>query len=216
MKGSCSQISVVLTALALVLAFFPVETHGQTAAPPAVAQQTAGPVLVARIANNLNSKNAKVGDVLTAKTLKPLKLSDGTDLPKGSKLVAKVTAVQSKQAGNGTSMLTFRFDQAEVKGGSPLSIQGVFVPLGPRLGPKMVFGQNWVLGGGGVGSTVGLDPNAGLGKAAARDEDDIPLGSTLEAVGLGRHLDADWTTALQGIRRDIQLDGDVLIKVEFK
>jgi hypothetical protein len=67
-----------------------------------------------------------------------------------------------------------------------------------------------------VGSTVGLDPNAGLGKAAARDEDDIPLGSTLEAVGLGRHLDADWTTALQGIRRDIQLDGDVLIKVEFK
>jgi hypothetical protein len=113
-------------------------------------------------------------------------------------------------------MLTFRFDQAEVKGGSPLSIHGLVVAIGPSLGPQNGLGANSVMGRGGVGSTVGLDPNAGLGKAAARDEDDIPLGSTLEAVGLGRHLDADWTTALQGIRRDIQLDGDVLIKVEFK
>jgi hypothetical protein len=49
-----------------------------------------------------------------------------------------------------------------------------------------------------------------------KDEDNIPLGSTMPGVSLGRHLDADWTTILQGVKEDIDLDSDVLIKVQLK
>jgi hypothetical protein len=214
-----------MLAFAAIFVFSSTVIQAQTAAPApaaAVAQpgtpaQPLGPVLTAKIAASLSSKNAKVGDTLTAKTLKTWKLTDGTELPKGSKLVAKVTSVKSKKDGNGNSILTFRFDQAEVKGGAAVPIHGFVVAIGPSLSPKDAgFGPASVMGRGGQGSTPGLDPNAGLGKAGARDEDNIALGSTMPGVALGRHLDADWTTALQGVRQDIDLDSDVIIKVQLK
>jgi hypothetical protein len=210
------EVPVILAIAALLIAISPTVSHGQTAAPAATPAPADVPVLVAKISSNLNTKNAKVGDVLTAKTLKPWKLADGTELPKGSKLVAKVTSVQSKKAGDGDSMLTFRFDEIDVKGGATVPIHGMVVAIGPGLGPKDSIGANSVMGRGGVGSTPGLDPSAGLGKAGARDEDDIPLGSTLDGVALGRHMDADWTTALKGIHTDVGLGSDVLIKVELR
>jgi hypothetical protein len=212
------ELPMILAITALLFVFFQMPGQAQSAAPQqaAVPTQPAGPVLVAKITGNLTTKNAKAGDVLIAKTLKPWRMQDGTELPKGSKLIAKVTSVKSKQAGNGNSMLIFRFDQVEVKGGGVVPVRGLVVAIGPGLGPKDGVGANSVLGRGGVGSTPGLDPQAGLGKNGAKDEDDIALGSTLDGIALGRHMDADWTTALQGVHRDIQLDSDVLIKIEFK
>lgn len=214
-----------MLAIVVILVFFSTVCRAQNAAPAPTAvpapsaapAQPAAPVLVAKVANNLSTKNAKVGDTLTAKTLKAWKLSDGTDLPKGSKLVAKVTSVKSKKDGSGTSILTFRFDQAEIKGGAAVPIHGFVVAIGPSLSPKDAgFGPASVMGRGGQGSTPGLDPSAGLGKPGARDEDDIALGSTMPGVALGRHLDADWTTALEGVKQDIDLDSDVIIKVQLK
>jgi hypothetical protein len=209
---------------ALLAIFIPAAGHAQ--APASVP----APVLVAKIATNLSTKNAKPGDVITAKTLKSAKLTDGTEIPKGSKLTGKVTTVQSKKAGNGTSMLSFRIDQVEPKGGAAIPIKGLVVAIGPSLAPKDLFGANSVMarntnpqpgtgvtsGSQGTGSSNGLDPNLGLGNAGAKDEDDIPLGSRLEGVSLGRHMDADWTTALEGIHTDIDLDSEVLIKVQLK
>jgi hypothetical protein len=88
------------------------------------------------------------------------------------------------------------------------------VAIGPSLAPKS--GYDSVLGRGGVGSSTGLDPSIGGGKQGAKDEDDIAMGSTMPGVALGRHTDADWTTALRGIHTDIDLDSDVVIKVQLK
>lgn len=217
------QIPAILAVAALLVVFFP--THGPAQAAPAAA-----PVLVAKIAANLSTRNAKVGDTVVAKTLKPAKLTDGTEIPKGSKLTGKVATVQSKKAGNGTSMLTFRIDQVEPKGGAAIPIHGLVVAIGPSLAPKDLFGANSVMArntnpqggtgpgaaGQGTGSSNGVDPNLGLGTAGAKDEDDIPLGSRLEGVSLGRHTDADWTTVLEGVHTDIDFDSDVLIKVQLK
>jgi hypothetical protein len=181
-----------------------------------MADEAAEPVLVAKIAANLSTRNAKPGDAVMAKTLKAAKLSDGTEVPKGSKLVGKVAVVRSKQAGNGKSLLTFRFDQLEPKGGSPIAIKGLVIEIGPALAPKDLFGANSVMARSGTGSSNGLDPNAGLGSAGAKDETNIPLGSTMQSVALGRHMDADWTTALEGFKTEIDLDSDVLIKVQLK
>jgi hypothetical protein len=206
--------AITLAAIAAVV-FSPMLARAQNAAPAAA--QPAGPVLEAKFAASLSSKNAKVGETLTAKTLKAWKLADGSELPKGTKLVAKVTSVKSKKEGNGDSILTFRFDTALLKGGSTIPIHGFVIAIGPSLSPKDAgFGPASVMGRGGQGSTPGLDPNTGLGKPGARDEDDIALGSTLPGVALGRHLDADWTTALEGVKQDIDLDSDVIIKVQLK
>jgi hypothetical protein len=208
----------------------PALTHAQAAAPAPAATTTPGPILVAKIAANLSSKNAKVGDSVAAKTLKGYKLPDGTDIPKGSKITGKLESVESKKAGNGDSMMTFRLEQIEVKGGAVVPIHGLVVAIGPSLAPHVGLGGNSVLsrntntqsGTGvtaasqGTGSSTGMDPNLGLGSSGAKDENDIPLGSTLDGVALGKHLDADWTTALKGLHSEINLDSDVLIKVQLK
>jgi hypothetical protein len=218
MNRWCKKLFFVFAVSAFLIAFIPTVGWAQGAAPaPAAIPAPATPLLVAKIAASLSTRNAKVGDSIIAKTLKPWKLADGTDLPKGSKLVGKVSAAQSKKAGNGNSTLAFRFDEAEVKAGAAVPIRGFVVAIGPSLSPKDIgFGPGSAMNRGGQGSTPGIDPNTGLGKTGAKDEDDIPLGSTLQDVALGRHMDADWTTALKGIKTDIDLDSDVVIKVQLK
>jgi hypothetical protein len=185
-------------------------------------------VIVAKFDRTLDTKNAKEGDPISVKTLKAVKLADGTTLPKGSKLTAKVITVQSKKVGNGNSMLTFRFDDAQANGGSALQLHGQVVAIGPSLAPGDDLGPHSVMSrsssvssdptnaGKGFGSTNGIDPGTGMGKAGAKDEDNIAMGSTLEGVALGVHKDADWTTALQGVKRDIHLDSDIIVKVQVK
>jgi hypothetical protein len=213
------NLSFFSAVAALALAASPVPGLPQAAAPAAANT----PVIVAKFTKLVSTKNLKTGDVIDAKTLKPVKLTDGTEIPKGSTLIAKVSVVKSKAENNGNSVLAFRIDNAELKGGQLVPIHGMVVAIGPSLAPKSGLGAGSVMGRGGYGSGDpsgggggGLDPNAGLGKAGAMDETNIPIGSTLEGVALGTHKDADWTTPLEGFKRDIQLDDDVLIKVQLK
>ncbi|MGD0629186.1 MAG: hypothetical protein ABR987_07530 [Terracidiphilus sp.] len=200
----------------LALTVFSTFGKSQPPAPAATAQVPAGPVLVAKIAENLSSKNAKAGDLVTAKLVKPAKLPDGTEVPKGSMLIGKVAGSRSKKEGDGKSLLIFRFDQVEPKGGAPIPIQCLVTAIGPNLGPKSSIGYNSVMGRGGAGSTVGLDPTTGADKVGARDEDDIPRGSTLPGVALGRLTNPEWTSALRGVHTEIDLDPDVVIKVQLR
>jgi hypothetical protein len=218
--------AVLLQALAVLFA----AGHAHSQAPAAVPAQANAVVMVAKIDGKLNTKSAKAGDTLSAKILRSWKLTDGTEIPKGSKITGKVTLVKSKKDGNGTSMLSFRLDQIEIKSGAPVPVHGMVVAIGPSLAPKDGLGANSVLGRNtnpqtgtgvtagsqGTGSSNGIDPSVGLGGAGVKDEDNIPLGSTMPGVSLGRHLDADWTTELQGIKVDIDLDSEVLIKVQLK
>jgi hypothetical protein len=214
-----SEAHVILAIIALVLAFFSTIASAQAAVPtpaPTLSDNPAAPLLVAKITSNLSTRNAKAGDIVTAKTVRAGKLLDGTELPKGSKLLGKVASIQSKKDGNGNSLLIFRFDSVEPKGGAPVSIHGLVVAIGPELSPKDLFGANSVLNRDGGGSSNGLDPNLAFGTAGAKDEDNIRMGSSLQSVALGRHMDADWTTALRGVHTDIDLDSDVVIKVQLK
>jgi hypothetical protein len=208
-----------MLAIAALSVFIPTLASAQNAVAPQPAASPAAnaPVLIAKIAGTFSTKKAKVGDTLTAKTVQGTKLPDGSDVPKGSKLIAKVTLATSKKDGSGTSILSFRFDQVELKGGATAPIHGFVTAIGPAL-PNGTggLGQGSVMSRNGQGSSLGIDPNTGLAKAAAKDENDIAPGSTMEGVALGRHLDADWTTALRGVNKDIDLDSDIVIKVQLK
>jgi hypothetical protein len=202
----------------------------QSAAPAPAPAAAPAPVVVMKIAANLSTKNAKAGDAISGKTVRSYKLQDGTEIPKGSKIVGKVDTVQSKKAGNGDSMMSFRLDEIDVKGGAAIPIHGAVVAIGPSMAPKVGLGGNSVMSrnvnpqsgtgvtaaGQGTGSSSGMDPGIGLGSQGAKDEDDIAMGSTMPGVALGRHLDTDWTTVLKGFHTDIDLDSDVVMKVQLK
>ena len=220
--------SIAILALATLLPVFN-QAWGQ-AAPAAPPAQPSGLVMVAKIDGKLSTRNAKVGDTISAKSLKSWKLTDGTEIPKGSKIVGKVAAIKSKKDGGGTSMMSFQLNEIDVKGSAVVPVHGVVVAIGPSLAPKDGLGPNSILarntnpqaGTGvtaasqGTGSSNGLDPSLGSGGPNVRDENDIPLGSTMPGVSLGSHMDADGTTTLQGAKTDVDLDQDVLIKVQLK
>jgi hypothetical protein len=185
--------------------------QGQTPPPaqPSPLAQISAPMIVAKLEGNLNTKNAKVGDPVTAKTIKDLKLKD-LDIPKGSKLIGSVASVESAKAGNGTSALAIKFDQVQLKSGSVLRTQGQIVGIA-AVQESGGLGYESVLGRGGVGSTPGLDPTTGA--SANRDTDDIPLGSSVQGIAIALHLDANGATELRGAHRDIKFDSNILIKV---
>jgi hypothetical protein len=224
------NVASILAVVAMLPCF------NQAFSQAAAGEQPAGLVMVAKIDGKLSTKNAKVGDAISAKILKSWKLTDGTDIPKGSKISGKVASIKSKKEGGGNSMLSFRLDEIDVKGSAPVPIHGVVVAIGPSLAPKDDLGAGSELGrnpspqggAGGMapmpatrspksaGSSNGVDPNAGLGGPNVGDEDNIPLGSTMPGVSLDRHVDADGATTLQGVHVDIDLDSAVLIKVQLR
>jgi hypothetical protein len=204
MKRTFGDASFLLATAIFVLSASCTLAHAQTAAP----------VLVGKITGNVNTHTAKFGDSVIAKTVKPGKLKDGTDVPKGSKLIGSITGVVAKQ-GDKNSAIAIKFTDVQLKSGTIVPIQGLIVAIGPDPSSKGEgLGSNSVLGRGGVGSTPGLDPNVGLGHAG--DNDEIPKGSTLEGVSLGLHLDSAMATEMIGYRRDIKLDSDVMIKLELE
>jgi len=219
MRFNFRNLPFISAVAALVIAASPLLGSTQPAAPAAVDTPSVAsnaPVIVAKFTKLVSTKNLKAGDVIDAKTLKPVKLTDGTDIPKGSTLIAKVSVVKTRAEYNGNSVLLFRIDNVELKGGQLVPIHGMVIAIGPSLAPKTSLGASSIMGRGGVGSDPSLDPSTGMGKAGAMDETNIPIGSTLEGVGLGVHKDADWTTPLEGFKREIQLDSDILIKVQLK
>jgi len=202
------RMPLILFSIAILLVVCRGSGQAQDAAP-AAAPQAKAPTLVAKFSSMLNTKSAKAGDPITAKTVQDLKLND-LDIPKGSKLVGTVATVQSKQAGNGNSTLAIKFDHVELKGGSILRIAGLITAIG-QIKDSDGLGANSVLSRGGAGSTPGTDASMEVGHAVNRD--DIPPGSSMEDVALGIRLNSEGASELHGVHRDIRLDSDVMIKV---
>lgn len=218
MNNASIRMKAIFAIVTLLLAVSSALAAAQSATPAQPAPATATPaplgppVLVAKIAGTLSSKTAKVGDPITAKTISTLKLKDGVEIPRGSRIIGSVAEVKSAQDGGGTSSLAIKIDQVEMKEGKFMRIAGLITAIGP-VPDTVGLGYGSVLGRGGVGSTVGLDPSVGADAAVNRGDPDIPRGSTLEGIKLNNHLNADRATELRGVKRDIKLDSTVMIKV---
>jgi hypothetical protein len=86
------------------------------------------------LVSKLDSKKAKVGDSVVVKTDEKLTAADGTEIPKGSKLIGHVALVHphSKDAQN--SQLALLFDQAELKNGQSMPIKSTIEAVSPAEG----------------------------------------------------------------------------------
>ena len=82
-----------------------------------------GTSILAELNSGLDSKKAKTGDTISAKTLDAVKSADSrTILPKGTKLVGHLTQASARSKGDGESLLGIAFDKAILKDGSEMAL----------------------------------------------------------------------------------------------
>jgi hypothetical protein len=89
--------------------------------------------------SRLDSKTAKTGDNVVVRTKSTVKTADGTEIPKGSKLMGHVIAVQPSTAG-ATSQMALQFDHVELKGGQSMAIRSQIQSISPAGGAETASG----------------------------------------------------------------------------
>jgi hypothetical protein len=173
----------------------PTIVAASVAAAPAFALQmnngaypTATSSVSAEITSKLDTKNATVGEAVTAKTISATQLANGTSLPRGAVLDGKVTAVQSKSSGGGNASVTISFDQVmPSKKAPPISIHGILVGVAPKPyladnGPSTASlptgsTKNQAMTAGETGQGIDNSPSAGETVAAGSSMKNVTLES---------------------------------------
>lgn len=211
--GNRSIRALVLSAAVALFAMscsLPIHAQFEPAHPGPPTPKYAGPVLVTLFQGKLDTDNAKVGDQVTLKVKKTLKMKD-LKVPSGSQLIGKIVSVQSKKDGDGNSSLGLQFEKIVMKDKKEMPIRGLIVAIG-KVSLGGGNGYMDVLGRGGAGSTPGLDPSLSAGHGPV---DDVPPGSSLPGVALAEGLDKEQATQMRGIKTDIKLDPTTMVKVEL-
>jgi co-chaperonin GroES (HSP10) len=152
------------------------------------------------LVGKLDSKSAKVGERVVVKTNEKVRTASGIVIPKGSRLIGRVTEVQAHGSGHADSSMGLEFDQAELKNGQDIAIHSVIesvappanavasmsnddsldAPMAPMGGGGRMVGGGGVRGGGLVGGTLN-----GATSATGRVGSDFgsTAGGTLQTTG---------------------------------
>jgi hypothetical protein len=80
----------------------------------------------------IHVNRAKVGDTVTAHVTVPTKLRDGTELPKGSKLVGHITEFKVKADKEGPSKLGLLFTNVVMKNSKEIPVRMALVAVAPH------------------------------------------------------------------------------------
>lgn len=124
--------------IAIVAVFLSVSAFAQAAAAPGQTAATAPPAspeIHAVLEKMIHPKKVNVGDAVVARMTEPTKLKDGTELPKGTHLIGKVTEVKMKADKEGPSKLGVLFDKAQLKDGKEMPLTMALVSVAPRYEP---------------------------------------------------------------------------------
>jgi len=92
------------------------------------------------LVSKLDSKTAKTGDSVVVQTKASVKTADGTEIPKGSKLVGHVLGAKASEAGE-NSQVALQFDHFELKGGQNLPVHSQIQSIAPAGGAAMTSGS---------------------------------------------------------------------------
>jgi hypothetical protein len=91
------------------------------------------------LVSKLDSKTAKTGDSVVIQTKASVKTADGTEIPKGSKLMGHVIGVQPSGVGT-NSQVALQFDHFELKGGQTLPVHSQIQSISPSTGGSSAMG----------------------------------------------------------------------------
>lgn len=150
----------------------PPQAATDTADPQAA--QKAGQVQAASVSaeltKKLDSKKAKVGDEVEAKTTDEAKLPNGTDLPKGTKLKGNVIDVKAKSKEQNDSHMVISLNRAELKDGKEVPISAAVTSMtAPAANTSMDMPAGGAMSGpvgGGTAASGGAAGGSPSGSAA--------------------------------------------------
>jgi hypothetical protein len=169
--------------------------------------------VLSELMTNVDSKRSKVGDRVTAKTMNPLKLNDGTPLPKGTVLFGKVTQVQPKSSGGAT--LAILFDQVALAGTDPMLVRGVIAAVAPPPSLSDGGASNDALPLGSGGDNKGRLASM-VGTSFGGDSAQLPPiqpGSGIKGVFLSPAAAADGSSVLKSTDKEIKLEKGTRLEI---
>ena len=174
---------------------------GAEAATPSPSANPAAPAIELRpingeLVSKLDSKTAKTGDSVVVETKSPAKTADGTEIPKGSKLVGHVLGVQAS-GGAENSQVALVLDHIELKGGQSVPIHSQIQSIAPAGGAASSGGSAPMSApaaggsspsangaGGASGAPQGAGSNAGAGAQGTQASSGPPAGTVVAKTGL--------------------------------
>jgi hypothetical protein len=117
------------------------------------------------LVSKLDSKTAKTGDDVVVQTKASVKTADGTEIPKGSKLMGHVIAVQPSGAGV-NSQVVLQFDHIELKGGQSVAVHSQIQSISPPIGAASTSGADATAMGGSAMTAMTAPPAGGTASPA--------------------------------------------------
>ena len=114
-------------------------TPASPTANPAASDVQMSPIK-GELVSKLDSKTAKTGDSVVVETMASAKTADGTEIPKGSKLVGHVLGAQAGAAGE-NSQVALLFDHLELKGGQNVPVHSQIQSIAPAGGAASAGGS---------------------------------------------------------------------------
>ena len=121
--------------MAVIALVYGVTAFAQAAAPaaaPAAQPAQFDNRLFAELDKTVHVKRVNVGDAVSAHLTAPAKLRDGTELPKGSKLVGTITEIKVKADKENPSKLGLLFSKVVTKDGKEIPVQLALVAVAPH------------------------------------------------------------------------------------
>lgn len=133
-------------------------TDASTPQQPQHAAQVQATSLSAELTKGIDTKKAKTGDEVNAKTTSDAKLPDGTALPKGTKLIGNVVEVTPKSKEQKSSHLVISLSRAVTKDGHDLPIRAAVTSvtaeaMAASMDAPMSGGAAMAPGGGGAATS---------------------------------------------------------------
>jgi hypothetical protein len=213
--------SLVIPGVVAAVMSMPTMSWAQGQAAPAAAP--ASPEIHAVLEKMVHPKKVKVGDAVEARMTEPTKLKDGTELPKGTRIIGKVTEVKMKADKEGPSKLGVLFDKAQLKDGKEVPLMLALVSVAPRWeqgGVDPVAADNGAASAGRIsqmsqaagrteGSAGGDTLNKGLGVRGASSVSETamrPGVSYLQDVTIASYSMGEPGTILQSTKNTVYLD----------
>jgi hypothetical protein len=134
------------------------------AASPAASPETSNVEMSpvnGELVSKLDSKTAKSGDNVVVRTETSIKTADGTEIPKGSKLIGHIIAVQPSGAGT-NSQVALQFDHVELKGGQSVAVHSQIQSISPPGSAALPNDSAAMNGGGASGPPAGGSSNRSM------------------------------------------------------
>jgi hypothetical protein len=178
-------------------------------------------VMPVELTKSLDSKKLKEGDAVTGKIAADLRLKDGTQIPRGSKVTGHVTEAKARSRGDAQSALGIVFDKISLPSGKDIAIKGEIQAVAPnpnagaqQSGPGVMAG----LAGNDTGMSAGTSPPP-MPSAPTSPQEGRPILNAQSKGVIGFHnLELGQDSVLVSTGKNVSLDSgtQLMLQVEVE